>query len=146
LSYDERDDKQKNASFTIHIPSENLVNAMDEISQLGKVTYRKITVKDKTKQAIAQKARLTKLKQRKTRLETMYRNTKVIKEKLELEKMLADIDEAIFSIEESARQMQKLAKFSKLDISLYQKTIRGPIGLTLDAVEWTWSKLFTIRE
>ncbi|MGJ8655587.1 MAG: DUF4349 domain-containing protein [Akkermansiaceae bacterium] len=146
LSYDERDDKQKSASFSIRIPAENLVLTMDAISQLGKVTYRKITVKDRTKEAIAQKALLTKLKQRKARLETMYRNAKELKDKLELEKNLAEIEEQIFSIEEGARQMKAFARFSKLDISLSQNPIRGPLGATSDAAKWTLGKLFTIRE
>lgn len=146
LSYEERDDKQKNASFSIRVPAENLVPTMDEISQLGKVTYRKIKVKDRTKEAIAQKAHLAKLKQRKARLETLYRNAKELKDKLQLEETLAEIEEQIFSIEEGARQMQVFARFSKLEISLSQKTIRGPLGVTKDATMWTWSKLFTIRE
>lgn len=146
LSYNERDDKQKSASFALRVPAEKLIIVMDEISQLGKVTYRKITVKDRTKEAIAQKARLAKLKQRQSRLQTLYRGAKNLKDKLELEKTLADIEEEIFSMEEGARQMQVFAKFSKLDISLSQKKIRGPVGTTLDATKWTWSKLFTIRE
>ena len=84
LSYNERDDKYKSASFSIRVPAENLIYTMDEIGQLGKVTYRRITVKDRTREAIAQKARLAKLKQRKTRLEAMYRSAKNVKDKLKL--------------------------------------------------------------
>jgi hypothetical protein len=146
LSYNERDDKYKSASFSIRVPAENLVRSMDEIAQLGKVTYRRITVKDRTREAIAQKARLAKLKQRKTRLEAMYRSAPDVDDKLELEETLAEIEEQIFSMEEGVRQMQKFARFSKLDVSLSQKTIRGPVGATLDGAKWTWGKLFTIRE
>jgi hypothetical protein len=146
LSYDERDDKQKSASFSIRVPAENLVNTMDGIAELGKVTYHRIKVLDRTREAIAQKARLTKLKQRKARLEAMYRNAKDLEDKLELEKTLAEIEEEIFTMEEAMRQMQKFARFSKLEVSLSQKTIRGPLGATLDGAKWTWGKLFTIRE
>ncbi|MFT5906618.1 MAG: superfamily I DNA and RNA helicase [Cryomorphaceae bacterium] len=146
LSYNERDDKHKRASFSIRVPAEKLVRTMDEIGQLGKVTYRKITVKDRTREGIAQKARLVKLRQRKARIETMYRNAKNVKDKLTLEKTLAEIEEEIFSMEEGLRQMQKFARFSKLDISLSQKTIRGPVGATLDGAKWTLTKLFTISE
>ncbi len=146
LSYNERDDEQKSASFSIRVPAENLVRTMDQITQLGKVTYRRITVKDRTREAIAQKARLAKLKQRKTRLDAMYRSAEDVDDKLELEKTLAEIEEAIFSMEEGVRQMQKFARFSKLDVSLTQKTIRGPVGAMLDGAKWTWGKLFTIRE
>jgi hypothetical protein len=146
LSYNERDDKHKSASFSIRVPAKNLVHTMDKITQLGDVTYHKITVKDQTREAIAQKARLTKLKMRKTRLEAMYRNAKNMDDKLKLEKTLAEIEEQLFSIEEGVRQMQKFARYSKLDVSLSQKTIRGPMGATLDGVKWTWGKLFTIRE
>ena len=146
LSYNERDDKHKSASFSIRVPAKNLVHTMDKITQLGDVTYHKITVKDQTREAIAQKARLTKLKMRKTRLEAMYRNAKNMDDKLKLEKTLAEIEEQLFSIEEGVRQMQKFARYSKLDVSLSQKTIRGPMGATLDGVKWTWVKLFTIRE
>jgi hypothetical protein len=146
LSYDERDDKHKSASFSIRVPAENLVGTMDQIAQLGKVTYRKITVADQTREAIAQKARLEKLKQRKMRLEVMYRQATDLKDKLELEKTLAVIEEEIFTMEEGLRQMQKFARFSKLDASLSQKAIRGPVGAVWDGAKWTWGKLFTIRE
>lgn len=146
ISFNERDDKHKSASFSIRVPAENLVLTMDEISQLGKVTYRRITAKDQTREVIALKAKLAKLKQRRSRLEAMYRDAKDVKEKLELEKVLAEVEGDIFSIEEGVRQMQKFARFSKLDISLSQKTIRGPVGASIDGVKWTWGKLFTIRE
>ncbi len=148
LSYDERDDKNKDASFSIRVPAQNLVSMMDQIAALGKVTYRKITVKDKTREMIAQKARLDKLKKRKSRLEAIYRSlgTKDMTAKLELEETLSEIEEEIFTMEEGMRQMQKFAQFSKLDVSLSQKTIRGPVGAALDGASWTWDKLFTIRE
>ncbi len=146
LSYNERDDQYKSASFSIRIPAENLVRTMDEIAQLGEVNYRELTVKDRTREVIAQKARLAKLKQRKNRIEAMYRSATDVDDKLELEKMLAEIEEQLFSMEEGVRQMQKFARLSKLHISLSQKTIRGPMGATLDGVKWTWGKLFTIRE
>jgi hypothetical protein len=76
----------------------------------------------------------------------MYRSATDVDDKLELEKMLAEIEEQLFSMEEGVRQMQKFARLSKLHISLSQKTIRGPMGATLDGVKWTWGKLFTIRE
>lgn len=148
LSYDERDDKTKNASFSIRVPAQNLVSTMDQIAALGKVKYRKITVKDKTREAIAQKARLAKLKKRKSRLEAVYRSlgAKDMTAKLELEETLSEIEEQIFAMEEGIKQMQKFAQFSKLEVSLSQKTIRGPVGATLDGTKWTWGKLFTIRE
>lgn len=146
MSYDERDDKHKSADFSIRVPAENLISAMDAIAQLGKVTYKRITVEDHTSEAIAQQAKLAKLKQRRARLEAMYRNATKMEDKLELEETLADIEEEIFSMEESVRQMQKFARFSKLELSLSQKTIRGPVGATLDGAVWSWGKLFTIRE
>lgn len=146
LSYDERDDEQKNANFSLRVPAEKLVVTMDEIAQLGKVTYRRITVKDSTSEAIAQQARLAKLKQRRARLEAMYRSATKVEDKLELEETLAEIEEEIFSMEESVKQMQKFAQFSKLDLSLSQKSIRGPVGATWDGAKWSLGKLFTIRE
>ena len=146
LSYNERDDKKKNSSFSARVPAKNLVSTMDQISELGKVSYRRIEVEDRTKEAIAQKAHLAKLKQRRTRLKAIYRNAKELKDKLEIEKSLADIEERIFSIEEGIRQMKSFSNFSKLDISLSQKTIRGPIGATFDGFAWSFGKLFTIRK
>jgi len=119
---------------------------MDDIAELGKVTYRRITVSDKTKESIAQKARLNKLKQRRKRLQSMYDHAKDLSDKLDIEKTLSEIEEEIFSMEEAIRQLERFAQFSKLNISLSQKTIRGPLGLTLDGASWTWGKLFTIRE
>lgn len=146
LSYNERDDTYKSASFSIRVPAQNLVSTMDEIATMGKVTYRRVTVEDQTQAAIAQKARLAKLKQRKARLEAMYRSATDIEDKLELESSLAEIEEEIFSMEEGIRQMQRIANFSKLDLSLSQKTIRGPVGVLVDGTKWTWGKLFTIRK
>ena len=146
LNLNERDDKHQSASYSLRIPAQELVNTMDDIAELGKVTYRQITVSDKTKESIAQKARLNKLKQRRKRLQSMYDGAKELSDKLDIEKTLSEVEEEIFSIEEAIRQLGKFAKFSKLSISLSQKTIRGPVGASLDGVSWTWRKLFTIRE
>jgi len=146
LSYSERDDDEKNASFSVRIPAQNLVGTMDAIAELGNVSYRKISVSDETSEAIAQRALLEKLKQRKNRILEMYRNASSVEDKLELEKTLAEIEEEIFSYEEASKQMRKFAKFSELDLSISQKEIRGPLGATVDAVTWTLGKLFTIRE
>ena len=146
LSLNERDDKHQSARYSLRIPADSLINSMDQIAKLGKVTYRRVTVTDKTKESIAQKARLNKLKQRQKRLQSMYHNAKDLSDKLDIEKTLADIEEEIFSIEGTIRELVKFAQYSKLDISLSQKTIRGPVGATLDGAKWTWGKLFTIRE
>ena len=146
LNLNERDDKKQSANYSLRIPAQELVSTMDDIAELGKVTYRRITVSDKTKESIAQTARLNKLKQRRKRLQSMYNNAKDLSDKLDIEKTLSEIEEEIFSMEEAIRQLEKFAEFSKLNVSLSQKTIRGPIGATLDGVNWTWGKLFTIRE
>lgn len=146
LALNEYENKRQNASYTLRIPAENLIQSMDQISELGKVKYRRVTVTDKTKESIAQKARLNKLKQRQKRLQSMYYNAKKLSDKLNIEETLADIEEEIFSMEEAIRELAKFAQYSKLDISLSQKTIRGPVGATLDGASWTWKKLFTIRE
>ena len=146
LSLNERDDKHQSARYSLRIPADSLINSMDQIAELGKVTYRRVTVTDKTKESIAHKARLNKLKQRQKRLQSMYHNAKDLSDKLDIEKTLADIEEEIFSMEEAIRELAKFAQYSKLDISLSQKTIRGPVGATIDGAKWTWGKLFTIRE
>ena len=146
LNLNERDDTLQNAIYSLLVPAQHLVEIMDQIDELGKVTYRHTSISDRTKESIAFKARLNKLKQRKKRLQSMYYNTKSHSDKLDIEKTLADIEEEIFSMEEAIRQLEKFAHFSKLNISLSQKTIRGPVGATLDSARWTWGKLFTIRE
>ncbi len=146
LSLNERDDKHQSASYSLRIPAHNLISSMDEIAELGKVTYRRVTVTDETKKSIAQRARLNKLKQRRKRLQAIYYNAKELSDKLDVEKTLADLEEEIFSIEEGIRELAKFSHYSKLEISLSQKTIRGPVGLAIDGLGWTWGKLFTIRE
>lgn len=146
LNLNERDDKHQSASYSLRIPADNLILSMDQIAELGRVTYRRVSVTDKTKESIAQKARLNKLKQRQKRLESMYYNAKALSDKLDIEKTLADIEEEIFSMEEAIRELAKFSQYSKLEVSLSQKSIRGPVGLAFDGLGWTWGKLFTIRE
>jgi len=145
-SMSERDDKSKYANFEIRIPAQSLVSTMDEISKLGKVSYRKIHVKDVTTEAIRQTARLNKLKARRDRLNGLYRSSKTIADKLKIEELLSEIEEQIFSMEEAIKQMAKTSKFSKLSLSISQSKIRGPLGLVKDSGTWGFKKLFTIRE
>ena len=145
-SMNERDDSTKNAKYKIHVPAENLISTMDSIAALGKVDYRLISVKDVTQDIISQTARLRKLKARRARYQQMYSSASKISDKLRIEETLADIEEEIFTMEQSMSEMQRTARFSTLSLSIKRSKIRGPIGLISDASSWSLSKLFTIRE
>lgn len=145
-SMSERDDKSKYANFEMRIPAHSLVNTMDEIAKLGKVSYRKISVKDVTTEAIQQTATLNKLKTRRDRLKGLYKNAKTIADKLKIEELLSDIEQDIFSIEEAIKQMLKTSQYSKLSLTISQSKIRGPLGIVKDSTTWSLKKLFTIRE
>lgn len=119
---------------------------MDEIAKLGKVTYRKITVTDVTAKTIKQTARLNKMKARRDRLKALYRGAKTVSDKLNIDELLSDIEEDIFSMEEAIKQMQKISKYSRLSLSISQSKIRGPLGIVKDSGTWSFKKLFTIRE
>ncbi len=145
-SMERRDDDSQYASYEIRVPSQKLVSTLDAISALGKVTYRKIKVEDTTRKAIQQQARYQQLLKRKQRLLKLYHNAHTIKDKLELEKQLSEVEEALFQIQAAIRQGRKFADFSKISLELSRRSIRGPIGLVMDSFQWGISKLFTIRE
>jgi len=145
-SMSERDDKTKYANFEIRVPAQRLVSTMDEISQLGKVSYRSISVKDATDEAIKQTARLNHLKVRIERLKALYKSASKLTDKLQIEEALAEIEQEIFSMEEAIKQMQKVSSFSKLSLRISQAKIRGPLGVVKDSGTWSLKKLFTIRE
>ena len=145
-SMDERDDNSKYANYEAYVPAANLVSTMDQISQLGKVTYRKISAEDVTKDIIRFKTKLQNLKKRRSRILALYQSTKSVEDKLELEEKLSELESEIYEMEESMRQMQKISHFSKLSLSVSQSTIRGPLGVVKDSGSWLVSKLFTIRK
>ena len=145
-SMERRDDDSQHASYEIRVPAQHLVSTLDAMSELGDVTYRKISAEDSTRESIRQQARLRNLKSRQHRLTGLYRSATKISDKLALEKQLSEIESTIFEMEAAIKEMQKLAHFSRLSVEINRSAIRGPLGALSQSLKWSLSKLFTIRK
>jgi len=136
-SMSEHKDTSSSANYSIRIPAANLIIAMDQIAELGKVTHRKIYVDDVTQEVIRSTARLNTLRARRDRLKKLYYQASEIEDKLEIESTLSEIEEEIFNMEEAIKAIQKTAEYSKLTLS---------VSILQHSSAWSLKKLFTIRE
>jgi hypothetical protein len=139
-----RDDGQR-AAYQIRIPSKQLKSTMLAFEELGDVTVNRVSVDDVTAQKVRYQARLKELNARQGRILAMLHSAKTVKEKLEVERLLAELEAEIFKLEVAAKEQAKHAAYSKLALNLSRKSIDGPVGAAWKVLSWSAGKLFTIR-
>ncbi len=133
------------ARLTLRIPAARLAPVMDALSCIGKVTSRNVRVKDVTSQWIDIQAKLKNTRALRDRLRKLLREAKTVKETLEVEKELTRVQSELDALEAQIKTLQKQASYSKLTVSLHQKTIPGPIGAVAKGTWWSLKKLFILR-
>ncbi|MFK7910181.1 MAG: DUF4349 domain-containing protein [Akkermansiaceae bacterium] len=139
------DDDHAYARLKLRIPKNQLSPAMDELASLGKVTSRDVEIEDVTDEWIDLQAKLKNLRALRDRLRVLLRQAKNVKETLEVEKELTRVQSELDSLEGRIKAMGKHVTYSKLSLTIRQKTIPGPIGALGKGAWWGVKKLFVLR-
>lgn len=133
------------ASLKLRVPKDSLVQTMDELSTLGKVTSRDVEVEDVTEQWIDIQAKLKNMRALRDRLRILLKQANSVEDTLKVEKELTRVQSELDSLEGKVKKMQKHAVYSKLSLTISQKSIPGPIGAIGKGAWWGVKKLFVLR-
>jgi len=136
---------EKRANLSIKIPSEKLDSFINEVSNLGKVTYKSTSSRDVTEQIIDIDARIKNLIALRARYRELLNKANTVEEMISIEKELAKIQIEIDSIEGRKRSLVDQVAMSSVNLTLEQETIYGPLGYLGKGLMWAIGKLFVIK-
>ncbi|MCB1305096.1 MAG: DUF4349 domain-containing protein, partial [Leptospiraceae bacterium] len=105
------------ASFTLRVPVAKFADAMDELSQIGKVTSRTINARDITREFSDLSQRLQNRKQLLARLYEILKKTTETKQKIRILNEIARLNKEVESMEARASYLAKKAAFSTIQIT-----------------------------
>ena len=133
------------ARLKLRIPKDRLSTVMDETAALGKVSSRDIEIEDVTDQWIDLQAKLKNMRALRDRLRDLLAKAKNVKEMLEVEKQLARVQSELDSLEGRIKAMSKHTAYSKLTLTIRQKSVPGPLGAVGKGAWWGAKKLFVLH-
>ena len=139
------DDKNAYTKLKLRLPKDRLTPVMDALAALGKVITKNVEVTDVTDEWIDLQAKMKNIRAMRDRLRTLLRQAKNVEDTLKIEKELTRVQSELDSLEGRLKAMDKHAAYSKLSLTLNQKSVPGPIGAASKGVWWGIKKLFVIR-
>ncbi|HUP57795.1 MAG TPA: DUF4349 domain-containing protein [Bdellovibrionota bacterium] len=138
-------EEDEGARIQIRVPAQRLDESLDELSKLGDEQSRKVTSEDVTEGVLDLEARLKNAIALRDRLRELLRQTKDMKETLELEQQLARTQTDVDSLESRLKQLRTDVALSSVEVELKRRVRLGPIGWVGAKVGWLVTKLFVIE-
>jgi hypothetical protein len=136
---------EKHIKVVARVPQKDLEASIEQLSQLGHLSSRRISSNDVTDEVIDTEARLNNLIALRERFRQILLKAEKIDDILKVESELARIQSEIDSIESRRKSLLGDVHESQIDIQLNQKRILGPLGYIGKGVIWIVSKLFIIK-
>ena len=118
---------------------------LENLSKIGEVTHERKSSRDVTDEVVDIEARLKNLIELRDRFRQLLIKAEKVEEILSIERELSRVQTEIDSIESRKKMLIGNVALSKIDISLNQKTVLGPLGYLAKGLYWTISKLFVIQ-
>ncbi len=115
-------------SATILVPTDRLDEALEEVSKLGKVSSKYVSVVDATSRYVDTQIRIQNLKKMRHRLTELVNQSTSVKEVLEVEKELARVTTELERIEGQMRLLTQQTSFATINVSLEERVKPGPLG------------------
>lgn len=144
IEYTHNQDK-RHINLSIKIP-ENILNSfISKIESKGTVLSKSISSRDVTGESIDINARLKNLISLREKFRSLLDKAQNVTEILAIEKELSRIQSELDSIQGRQKLLQNQVAFSKIDLSIKQETIYGPLGYLGKGVYWVFKKLFVIQ-
>lgn len=135
----------KDVTLAARIPAQKIDLGMDELAALGRVTYRRVNVRDVMDEYIDVDAKIRNLRVLRDRLKKLYSKSNKVEELLKVEKELARVQTQLDSMEGRIKAMKKNIAYSELSISINRKRIPGPLGAVGKGVNWVGRKLWILN-
>lgn len=122
------DDTGSSASIILRVPEANFTFAMQSLSNLGSVKAQSISSNDVTEQYVNLQAQLDSYMTEETALLRILNSSTTVKEALDTENAIQNVQSQINSIQGELRAMQRLVAFATINLQLTEP----PKNPTLD--------------
>jgi len=107
--------------FTVKVPSKNYDTFISETKNLGKVISFNENQRDITDQYLNNKQELDLEKSRLLKFETMLKDAKEVKDKVQLTDRIFDLERRIKYLEQNSKRNNKLVDYITIWINIYEK-------------------------
>lgn len=131
--------------MTVRVPEPALEQAMESVSQLGRVVKRDISADDVTERVVDLAARAGTLRAVRDRLRSLLERATSINEIITVERELARVQAELDSIEKRLEFLRGSASLAELSVEAQRKRILGPVGALFVGAGRLIGKLFVIR-
>lgn len=136
---------QEHIHMTVKIPATKLELFITEFAAKGKLISKSIHARDVTEESIDIEAKLKNFLVLRERFRVLLGKAEKVSEILEIEKELSRIQIKIDAIEGRRKILKNHVSFSRVEISINQETIYGPLGYIGKGFFWFFKKLFIIQ-
>lgn len=124
------------ASLELRVPAASLDICMQDLGKLAKVTSRTVQVSDVTDQWIDLQAKLNNTRALRDRLRKLLQQADSVEDTLKVEKELTRVQSELDALEGKIKTLSKHRAYSKLSLTISQKTIPGPLGVVTKGTWW----------
>ena len=129
----------------LRVPSAGLTATLDRLAELGKETNRFLSERDVTGQVIDLEATLANKRALRDRLRQLLERADSVKDVLAVETELTRLQTELDAADARLGVLRGQVAMARVDLTLQQRRILGPLGMVLKAVGWGLEKLFVIR-
>jgi len=139
------DRDETRVSMSLKVPAGDLDAFMDSIGSKGDIVSKSLSVSDVTDEVIDIEARLVNLKALRDRFRKLLDKADKVADILKIENELTRIQIEIDSIESRNKSLKDQVSLSRVDVTITQKKVYGPLGYLGWGLYWLVEKLFVIK-
>ncbi|MFL5615843.1 MAG: DUF4349 domain-containing protein [Gemmatimonadaceae bacterium] len=140
VAAESRDDRS--VSVSLRVPEPKLDVALDALSELGKVTSRRVSSQDVTEEAIDVEARIQSLTAERDQLRLLVGKAGAINDVFTIEREIARVQSEIDSLQHRLDHLRNTSALAELDAQFSKRREPGPVSAFFGAIGRGIGKLF----
>jgi len=140
IASESRDDRM--LSLSMRVPEPKLDVAMDSLSELGKVTSRRVSSQDVTEEAIDVEARIHSLEAERDQLRQLMSKATQINDVFTIERELARVQGDIDSLQHRLDHLRNTSALAELNAEFKKPVEPGPVSAFFGAIARGIGRLF----
>ncbi|MEM6449795.1 MAG: DUF4349 domain-containing protein [Cyanobacteria bacterium P01_D01_bin.105] len=126
LTMNDRGDRQRQVSFQLRVPQQNLEATLDQFSEMGTIRSRAITTEDVSSQLVDLQARISNAQKQEEALKEIMSRSGDISDVLEVSRELNSVRQSIEQMTAQQKSLQTQVRYSIIDLSLSSSIISAP--------------------
>lgn len=133
---------ERSVSVSLRVPEPKLDVALDALSELGKVTSRRVSSQDVTEEAIDVEARIQSLTAERDQLRQLLGKAGAINDVFTIEREIARVQADIDSLQRRLDHLRNTSALAELDAEFKKPYKPGPVSVFFGAIGRGIGKLF----